>query len=71
MDVTVVLKLLELYGPWTTLFTPCVDLGFPKKQDFVLKKIYIYIKYKKKVKVTPLKKEVKEKKRKEKLKKKR
>ena len=26
MDVTVV---SELYGPWTTLFTPCVDLGFP------------------------------------------
>ena len=35
MDVTAV---SELYGPWTTLFTPCVDLGLPKKQDFVLKK---------------------------------
>ena len=55
MDVTVV---LERYRPWTTLFTPCVDLSFPKNRTLSFKK--------KKVKVTPPKKEVKEKKRKEK-----
>ena len=50
MDVTVV---SELYRPWTTLFTPCVDLGFPKKIGLCPLKIKIKIK---KIKVTPQKK---------------
>ena len=61
MDVTVV---LELYGPWTTLFIPCVDLGFPKNRTLSLKNKKI----KKGKSNPPPKKEVKEKKRKEMLK---
>ena len=39
-----VIEVSNLYDPWT-LFTLCVDLGFPKKQDIVLKnKIKIKIK---------------------------